>query len=1253
MITQFIRAVLVFGILALPWAGRSGVGLAAADPVGSNNAPPNAAAAAALLNTTMRICDNLLRIYCCCPPAWLAPLCDLIKVDGCGPCVSPTTSTVDNLTFNYTHDAPDFQSAIHPGAAGAQGCVSCGSAGGGDASGVPHLDALTIARVHRSRDVSYDSSFGPGVYLAHYDTKLMLATTTSGEQFIDVLRPEEMGLMHCSDGPWLNEWGYSEVRDGIYHDQRTKGVREIRLLDASGMPTADQTLAVSARLIRHSGAEMIFEIIDLGGGSRAGRLVQSLDRNGYATVIAYAYQPSDDLGGSPARLWQIASVTDAYGQVATFTYASAQVSGRWVVSAIALPNGTSLAYHYSAGYLSSIDEADGSTATFSRSYDSISGCIVAQFADAGAEGIHRAKSVYLTTSYTLVEQSGNIFPQSAQLCRMVVNGAGEVAYLNFPHPLYSLVWIHEGGHALRHQWAGLTAQYAKTWDIKSDDTPWQGDFPRATIESKSAESLYDKSNSWRNWVKLEASGLRDERGKTVSFTYDAAGNLISRSHADGSTQHLSYNAFSQVIQDEDRLGRITQSAYDARGNRLSQTSGLVRDGLGAVVPSADVATRSWEYIAAGQPNQFRLAASIDANGKRTDYGYDAQGRLIQIVEPADIAGGARATTTFTYDAQKRVKTTSDPAGRVVSYTYDARNRIVRSDFPDGSWSGKTFGAGADVNLCVAESDRDGRVTTRAYDGAGRVIRTVQGAAQRSVGGVLTASSRNQQRIIELAYLAGTQLVSARSVDGELTTTTYDFRNRPLATTVSLPGGQSLVTTNVYDDNNQLAGVIDPYGRATRYRYDGNHRVIREVRELVPNALPWPTDLATLVRPTGANPDYVITDTTYDAEGQVLTRSDGRGVVTSFMYTQRGQLASQTEAAGTSVAGVTAMTYDAEGNLLSQRSPRQVADASLGATVSTYTCRNLLATRTEAAGTAIAMTTAFSYSPTRKIAAQTVAAGTALAQTTGYTYGVCCDRLIAISDAAGFVTGFAYDFNGNRTTVTDPLGHATVTAYDLLNRVVAVNNPVGETTTVTYDPDLTDGLGPAYPAAVAAVGFAVSADGSAVATTNALGQTSLDIRDGLGRARLRIDPLGHVTTLTYDVVVDGLVQATQTDPLGHASRAQADGAGLQRVAIDATGARSLFGYDAAGNRVTARDANGVGLDCVIDARSRDAACTDTVGRSTAKTFDANGNVLTQSDGLGKLTSNVYDARDRRTSTTDRIGAVTGYGYDMLGNLVSIL
>jgi RHS repeat-associated protein len=428
---------------------------------------------------------------------------------------------------------------------------------------------------------------------------------------------------------------------------------------------------------------------------------------------------------------------------------------------------------------------------------------------------------------------------------------------------------------------------------------------------------------------------------------------------------------------------------------------------------------------------------------------------------------------------------------------------------------------------------------------------------------------------------------------------------------------------------------------------------------------------------------------------------------TYAYDHQGHMVETVEAATTAVEAKTQHVYDANGNRTRVIHPRTFSEASVFYTDATFTGRNLLATQTAAATTAVAATESFTYWPDGRQRDHTDARGTV----TTSMWSHCCGYHRASADPAA-----DNDNDGNtpdtraafidRRDSENRLVHAytvadwapfpqdpaapeavysnppvtlneSTTRYDNRGRPVArtvwliqlgvvnkndppiagdhgTNAADGLTTRWVYDDNLTDGIGldATYAAFLTGLNLGANAVGSAVEVTNPVGDKTVSIHDGLGRTVRTLDGLLHATTYSYDTVINGLLETRVTDALNHVTKSRADGAGRVRESEDQLAQVSVFSYDNNGNRISFRDANGVGQDCIYDARNRDTQCTDTAGSVTKKFYDTHNNLVKTTDALLKDNLCAYDARDRKINCTDRLGGVTQYAYDVNNNLTTL-
>ncbi len=724
----------------------------------------------------------------------------------------------------------------------------------------------------------------------------------------------------------------------------------------------------------------------------------------------------------------------------------------------------------------------------------------------------------------------------------------------------------------------------------------------------------------------------DGLGQRTQFEYDLPTGKISKVvYPDNTTDTSTYNQFAEPLRQVSRDARITDRTYDSKGNQLSETRG---------VESGTESTWRYVYNTKGQvtsatdPNYLSSAPDLHI----TNYVYDSRGFLTQRIEPADTAGGSRPTSSYVWDSAGRLTQSTGPSGQVLLYSYDPRNRLVAITFGDGSQETKTYGAGVDVNLLVQQTDRNGNATQYTYDATGRRTSTVQ------------AFGKPEAVASTCSYLAGSLSLPTRCVTkGNATDYGYDARRRRTTETAHPNASVSLTTTTKFNANGRPVYREDPYGRADLFGYDINDRPIRTVREAVPAAVSRTVNVATLTRPPGANPGYVIEDTVYSGDGDVVRRTDPRGVNRAFEFDAQRRLTALVEASGTTLSARSEYSYDKAGNRTRERRPRAFAEAGAFESAFVYNGRNLLQSVTEGAGSAAAATKSMTYTPSRKLLAETDLRG----NTTAYGYSGCCDRRTSVTDPSGAVTLTAYDSFGNVLSVTDPNRNATRMTYDARNRMLTRKNGANETTTYGYDDNLTDGVGiDAQSSRVAGLNLGLNAVGSGVQILDPLGHSSIELRDGNQRTIRSIDGNGNALTTTLDVMVSGLLERKVTDALGHSTRARTDGLGNLRRQIDAQDCSTVRTFDANGNELSMSDPNSTGMTCQFDVRNRKTSCTDTQGDTRAFGYDSESNLTSRTDALGQVTIYTYDTRNRRVAERDRLLGVTTWTFDGDGNALSM-
>ena len=394
---------------------------------------------------------------------------------------------------------------------------------------------------------------------------------------------------------------------------------------------------------------------------------------------------------------------------------------------------------------------------------------------------------------------------------------------------------------------------------------------------------------------------------------------------------------------------------------------------------------------------------------------------------------------------------------------------------------------------------------------------------------------------------------------------------------------------------------------------------------------------------------------FGPDGRIRTVTDPAGRSLTYTYDGAGNLIRVLDVAG----GVTAFTYDAGHRLLTMTDPRggvvtNVYDARARVTSQTDQLRRATIFAYSASGTTIT-------DPKGNVEVQEYLGGQLIAITKGvgtpaearwaYTYDQATLGLASKTDPNGNTTSMTYDAAGNRLTLTDPLGRRSSSTWDALDNVTSVTDPDGVTTTMTYDP----------------AGNLLTVSTPLVGSSPPRIKTITNHYDRArpGDVTSRTDPDGFTWIYGYDAAGN---QVSATNPVGDRSAYVYNGIGWVTSIVAPKG--DVAGTDP-GAHTTTFDHNPFGQ--VTAARDPLWNPGEPAGHSTARYFDANGNQTEVVDGNGRRTTSTYNAANELTAVTradgtvvatdywpdgtlhrqvDGAGKPTIYEYDPLGRVTSV-
>jgi RHS repeat-associated core domain len=721
------------------------------------------------------------------------------------------------------------------------------------------------------------------------------------------------------------------------------------------------------------------------------------------------------------------------------------------------------------------------------------------------------------------------------------------------------------------------------------------------------ETYYDtNSSSWISFVskayryelfgnlvkELDALGYEAGTGATISeridsgygieYTYDLEGRQIStldpvsQERSLPFTTRYDYDSFGRKTTETNARGVETVYTYDDAGNVLN-------------VKLSGQTIQSATYDLTG-----RQLTKTDGNGNTTAYEYNALGKVRKTVTPGDISIPSN-TITFQYDVNGNLMKSQDSLGTVDLYNYDNQDRELShtEQKSDGTQAITTTTKYDRVGNKRFETDGNGGVTTNTYDAMNR-LKTV-------------------------------------TVSGKTTTYNYDANDDQTGMT----DWRGNTTTSIYDPLNRLVEKRDALGKLIqKLEYNHNHVQIKSYSTfdgITMNATRYVYDrnnrLVSTIDPLGHT-----TSQDYDDAGNISTKIDGNGIITTYRYDNFNRLAAVVNAK----SETTSYTYDLNGNMLAQ------TDDKGNRIIYEYNAANKPIRRIDAGGRIGApgsyvyvdgKSESYTYYVDGKIKTKT----DRNSNTTNYTYDIH-DRLLSQAIGTSIIS-YTYDNNGNQSSMTDGTGTTTRT-YDSFNRVLTKTVPhIGQS---VYEYDITSGMDEGC---------------RAEKSTDPKGNITTKVYDKVGRL-WKVTAGGNTTTYAY--YDNGSRKSVTYSGSKEEYTYYADGLcrTLINSKLDGTEIDSYsYAYDAARNQTGKTDKKGT-TSYTYDCLNRLQGINEQFsGKVTTYTFDAAGNRISETvTQNGNTTSTVYtyNEQNRLMKTITTCGGVKEtdtYSYDDNGNMVS--
>lgn len=683
--------------------------------------------------------------------------------------------------------------------------------------------------------------------------------------------------------------------------------------------------------------------------------------------------------------------------------------------------------------------------------------------------------------------------------------------------------------------------------------------------------------------------------------------LLEVTCTDGISLHFEYDSDNRLVKLTDQVGRCV---------KFQNTDGFMTQ-------AEDMAGNitAYEY---DKGRMFKVTAPTGDLSVQNEY--DEQGRTIQ----QRFADGG--IVTYRYDDTREVIVMRRQNGSEISYFHDRQFRNTRTVYPDGE---ERIEYNVN-NQRVTFTDKLGRTSRYAYDGAGRLSSFVNAAAD-----IMAFSYNDAGQVTELS-LDG-KIMGAATYDDRGHQTVFTnangaecrFSYDDLGRVIAVIHEDGSCTSLIYDEQGNIICVQDPVTGSTKYQYDECRRVI-STTDALGNETKYRYDaidqLIQVINAEGLCRSY-----SYDARGNITQVTDFNGGVTEIKYNEMNRPASITDPDG----NTTTFEYDKMTNVI-----RKIA-ADGGVTAYEYDSENR---RTKIRHPMGGIETA-EYDAVGNLIQRRAPDGGVYR----FVYDAL-DRPISVADPVNGVRRAAYDKLGNVVSICYENGSKELFSYDNVGNQISHTTQDGYTKYFRYN--ALDKLVEIRDDEGVLVEFEYGAGGQLLQENHADGASLSYKYDEAGNVIQLDDSVRGTWCFQYN----SLGRVVQVEHVGEGVETyEYDLAGNICAVTDGNGNRTVYQYSKAGALEKVIDANGVETGYVYDPCYRllhilqpengrlDASHVNEFNeqqhkiRTTSYEWDLEGNIRAIIDDAGNRVEYTHDPCGRVLSKLDQEGHLTCCTY----------
>ncbi|MCO5284858.1 MAG: T9SS type A sorting domain-containing protein [Chitinophagaceae bacterium] len=512
------------------------------------------------------------------------------------------------------------------------------------------------------------------------------------------------------------------------------------------------------------------------------------------------------------------------------------------------------------------------------------------------------------------------------------------------------------------------------------------------------------------------------------FYYSKIGKQIwltaISSNCCGLDTKIEYDANGNKIKETDANGNTTSFSYDDIGNLLTITNALGQKVSLAYLPGTD-----W------------VSKITDAKGFVTSLEYDSKGNLTKLTDPDN------RIFTAVYDANGKMTSGTTPDGKTFTFTYDANGNLSGVNGPEGFQVTLNVSQRGEI---LSFTDANSHTNTLQYDILGRMTQLTDALSHKvnlsydAIGNLISLRNQNNEQSI-LKYDASNRIKAIENPHGSRMNIGYDGMDN----ITSITDAKDAVSSFKYDSRNLLKSSQDADGNEVSFSYDRNGNLITAN---LPSGGSVTYTYDALDRIVSASDETgTLGSLEYDANGNISKFIDANGAATLYEYDKLDRIKKVTDALGKSVE----ITYDVKGAIKTIKDKKgntsnfnyddlgrviSYSDYIGAVTQVGYDAANNITSLTDANGNV----TSYTYDALDRITKETFPDG----KFTQYTYDVK-GNITTYRAKDGSVANYTYDSLNRLVTKALPDGQVFTYGYDALGQVISATNSTG-TVEFTYD-----------------------------------------------------------------------------------------------------------------------------------------------------------------------------------------------------------